>query len=220
MSKIYIINGSPRKNWNTDKMCKNFAKGAESKGIETKIINLYDLDFKGCRSCFACKLKGSKNFGRCAYPDELTPILDKIAQADGIVFASPIYFGDVTGIMRCFIERLMFPFFQYKDGYPSTAPKKLQTAVIYTMNINEEICNQMYTDMFGRLEWFIEKLFTKPDKVIAYDTYQFPDYNKYAAELFNIEHKTKQRDEQLPKDLNRAYEAGIQMADKILKESA
>lgn len=123
MKKIFIINGSPRKNWNTAKMCRSFADGANSKGIETEIINLYDFNFSGCRSCFACKLKDGKNFGKCSYPDEITPILEKISQGDGLVFASPIYFGEVTGVMRCFIERLMFPFFQYEEGYPSIAPK-------------------------------------------------------------------------------------------------
>lgn len=64
--QIYIINGSPRKNWNTAHMCKSFSQGAETKGINTEIINLYDINFKGCRSCFACKLKGGKNFGKCS----------------------------------------------------------------------------------------------------------------------------------------------------------
>lgn len=77
MKKIFIINGSPRKNWNTAKMCRSFADGANSKGIETEIINLYDFNFSGCRSCFACKLKDGKNFGKCSYPDEITPILEK-----------------------------------------------------------------------------------------------------------------------------------------------
>ena len=90
MKKIFIINGSPRKNWNTAKMCRSFADGANSKGIETEIINLYDFNFSGCRSCFACKLKDGKNFGKCSYPDEITPILEKISQGYGLVFDSPI----------------------------------------------------------------------------------------------------------------------------------
>ena len=81
--KVIILNGSPRKNWNTYKMCESFANGVKESGAKAEIINLYDIDFKGCRSCFACKLKDGKNFGRCAYPDGLTPILDKIAQGDG-----------------------------------------------------------------------------------------------------------------------------------------
>ena len=45
-------------------MCESFAKCIKESGNEAEIINLYDIDFKGCRSCFACKLKDGKNFGR------------------------------------------------------------------------------------------------------------------------------------------------------------
>ena len=127
MKKVVILNGSPRKNWNTCKMCESFAKGARESGAQADIINLYDIDFKGCRSCFACKLKGGKSFGKCSYPDELTPILDEISKSDGIVLASPIYFAEVTGVVRSLIERLFFPFMEYKEGMPSIAPKKLKT---------------------------------------------------------------------------------------------
>ena len=211
MTKVIILNGSPRKNWNTYKMCESFAKGVKESGAEAEIINLYDVDFKGCRSCFACKLKGGKNFGRCAYPDGLTPILEEISQADGVVLASPIYFGDVTGVTRSLIERLLFPFFEYKEGYPSIAPKKLKTAVIYTMNVNEELANEMYQDLFGKIEWFMEIAFTKPIRICAYDTYQFADYDKYVCETFDKNLKQKQRDEQFPKDLEKAYQAGLNM---------
>ena len=126
-------------------MCESFANGVKESGNEAEIINLYDIDFKGCRSCFACKLKDGKNFGRCAYPDGLTPILDKIAQSDGIVFGTPIYYGDITGVMKSCVERLLFPFFEYKEGFPSIAPKKLKTAIIYTMNVDEKTCQDLYS---------------------------------------------------------------------------
>lgn len=58
--KIYIINGSPRKQWNTAQMCESFAKGAKDNGADVEIAHLYDIDFKGCRSCFSCKLKDGK----------------------------------------------------------------------------------------------------------------------------------------------------------------
>lgn len=208
MQKIYIINGSPRKNWNTGKMCRSFADGVQSKGIETEIINLYDINFKGCRSCFACKLKNGKNFGKCTYPDDLTPILDKIAQSDGIVFASPIYVFDVTGVMRMFVERLLFPFTQYDQNYSSSAPKKLKTATIYTMNITEDFMNnspmgQPLLNTINSFEGFVGHVFTPPVRICAYDTYQFNDYEKYASSAFDPVHKAKQRDEQFPKYLQK-----------------
>ena len=211
MKKVFILNASPRKNWNTYKMCESFANGVKASGAEAEIINLYDIDFKGCRSCFSCKLKGGKNFGRCAYPDGLAPILDEISQADGVVLASPIYFGDVTGVARSLIERLFFPFFEYKEGYPSIAPKKLKTAVIYTMNVDENLANEIYSDLFNKVEGFMEIAFSKPQRICAFDTYQFSDYDKYVCEVFDKNHKLKQREEQLPKDLEKAYQAGLNM---------
>lgn len=55
--KVVFINGSPRKGWNTDLLLKEALKGAESVGAETEYINLYDLKYTGCKSCFACKVK-------------------------------------------------------------------------------------------------------------------------------------------------------------------
>ena len=211
MKKVIILNGSPRKNWNTYKMCESFANGVRESGAQAEIINLYDVDFKGCRSCFACKLKGGKSFGKCAYPDGLAPILENISQADGVVLASPIYFGDITGVARSLIERLFFPFFEYKDGYPSIAPKKLKTAVIYTMNVDENFGNEIYSDLFNKVESFMEIAFSKPERICAFDTYQFPDYDKYVCEVFDKNHKLKQREEQFPIYLKKAYNAGLNM---------
>jgi len=64
--KALFINGSPRKNGNTAKLLKWAMEGAAEAGAETELINLYDrsLNFKGCMSCFACKLKGGKTSKR------------------------------------------------------------------------------------------------------------------------------------------------------------
>ena len=104
MKKIIIIDGGPRKNMSTAKLLQRFAEGAKSASndVEVKTIRLYELDYKGCMSCMACKLKG-KAQNICRFKDALTPILEEIAQADGIVLGSPIYFGEVTGQMRTFL---------------------------------------------------------------------------------------------------------------------
>ena len=60
--QVYILNGSPRKTWNTAKMCESFKKGVTDTGLNAEIINLYDLNYKGCCSCFACKLRGGKSY--------------------------------------------------------------------------------------------------------------------------------------------------------------
>ena len=74
--KALFVNGSPRKNWNTHKMLESAAKGAAEAGAETEIVHLYDMAFKGCVSCFACKVKGNRTNGLCAFRDPLTPVLE------------------------------------------------------------------------------------------------------------------------------------------------
>ena len=215
--KIYIINSSPRKGRNTDEMCKSFKKGVENAGGEGKIIYLNDLIFKGCRECFACKLKNGKNYGKCAFSDEITPILNDISHSDGIVFATPIFFGDASGVMKSFAERLLFPYIRYDKDFTSIAPKRLRTAVIYTMNVTKEIFENDYlradnSGQLGLFESWIEKVFEKPERICAHNTYQFSDHDKYDAEIWDANDKEWQRQNVFPKDLKNAYEAGKRMA--------
>lgn len=71
MANVIAVNGSPRKKWNTATLLKHALEGGKSLGADTELVHLYDLDYKGCTSCFACKLKGGKSYGKCATKDEL-----------------------------------------------------------------------------------------------------------------------------------------------------
>lgn len=126
--KIYAINGSPRKNRNTATLLEESLAGARSTRanhpIETEMIHLYDTDYKSCISCFECKKIGGKNYGHCSIKDSMSPLIEKLSQADGIIFGSPIYFHGITGKMRSFLERLLFPYSVYDNQYSSIAPKK------------------------------------------------------------------------------------------------
>lgn len=108
MSKVIAINGSPRKNANTATLLQKALEGAASAGAETEMIHLVDLNYKGCISCFACKRKGTQYVNSCAMRDDLSPVLEKAMQSDGVILGSPIYLGDVTSLMRGFIERFGF----------------------------------------------------------------------------------------------------------------
>ena len=66
-------------------MLEHALEGAASKGAETRLFHLYDLDYKGCISCFACKKKGGKSLGRCATRDGLTPLLEEIRGTDALI---------------------------------------------------------------------------------------------------------------------------------------
>jgi multimeric flavodoxin WrbA len=112
--KILAFNGSPRKEWNTAILLNKALEGAALQGAETELIHLYDLNYKGCISCFACKMKGGKSYGKCAVKDDLTPILKSIEEADGIILGSPVYFGTASAEMRAFMERLLYPYVVYE----------------------------------------------------------------------------------------------------------
>ena len=210
--KVIAINGSPRKKWNTATLLKHALKGAESAGAETKLVHLYDLDYKGCISCFACKLKGGKSFGKCAINDDLAPLLEEIRTVDALILGSPIYFGDVTGEMRSFMERLFFQFPIYEPDAAVRQPKKVRTAWVYTMNVTEELARQMgYGRMFRDNAALLERFFGSCESLMCYDTLQFDDYSKYAARRFDPASKRKRHEEAFPEDCKRAYELGARL---------
>ena len=213
MKKIIAINGSPRKKWNTATLLKNALEGAESQGAETELVNLYDLDFKGCKSCFSCKTKGSRSYGKCAVKDDLTPILERIEDVDAIILGSPIYLGTVTGAMRSFIERLIFPYLTYTDPIQSLFPKKIHSAFIYTMNIAEEQIEEYgYATQFNTNENYLNLIFGESESLFGYDTYQFRDYSKVVADRFDEKKKSKRRKEVFPEDCKKAFEMGARFA--------
>ena len=211
MKRIMIIDGGPRRNMNTAQMLQKFAEGAKSVGndVEVKTVRLYDMDYKGCMSCMACKLKG-KTSNVCRFRDALSPVLDEITQADGLVLGSPVYFGEVTGQMRAFLERLSFPWLSYND-YSMTAPKRMPVVLIETMNGIPERNN---SNGFGTMEGCITRALGEPQHIVAYNTCQVKDYSRYELGGFSEEAKHQWRDAHWEEDLQKAYDAGRQMASQ------
>jgi multimeric flavodoxin WrbA len=212
MKKIIIIDGGPRRNMNTAQMLRKVAEGALSLGdkVEVKTIRLYDLDYKGCMSCMACKIKGRAS-NVCKFKDALTPVLEEISQADALVLGSPIYFGDVTGQMRTFLERLAFPWLSYND-YSMTAPKRMPVLLVETMNGTPERNN---SNGYGSMEYSITAALGKPERLVAYNTYQVNNYDRYELAGFSEEAKRQWRDSHWEEDLRNAFDAGRRIAGQI-----
>ena len=214
MKKIMIIDGGPRKHFNTAAMCEKFAEGVRSVGVEVKIVRLYDLDYKGCMSCMACKLK-AKRADSCRFKDGLTEILAEAASADGLVMASPIYFGEVTAQLRAFFERLTFPWLSYSKGV-FNAPKKMPVTIIYTMNGMPSDGESMRQNMHI-FEWVMGlSLGNEVEVLQANNTTQVKNYSLYDFSDGTAESKKEWRDAHWEEDLQKAFDAGKQMAEKIL----
>jgi len=211
--QVIGINGSPRKQWNTATLVAKALEGAAAHGAETELVHLYDLDFKGCTSCFACKTRGGKSYGRCAMQDGLTPLLDRIAAADALVVGSPIYFGSVTGETRSFMERLLFPYLTYTVPYGTLFPRKLATAFIYSMNVTEERSREFGYEYFVKSnERYGQLLLGSAESLCAFDTCQVDDYGEVVIESFDPVHKAKRRAEALPLDYQKAFDLGKRLA--------
>lgn len=214
--KIFAINGGPRKTWNTASMLKSFLDGAESVGphIKTEMVHLFDLNYKGCVSCFACK-RGGPSYGKCAIRDDIHELLQKIPASDGVVFGSPIYFHDITAQLRGFFERLFFQYHSFEKGEHSLAPRSLRSAMIYTMNVTEEqMRRDKYDGNLAATEGYLEYTFhSGPELIYAFNTYEFKNYADYKASYWNEREKAEYRDRQFPIDLQRAFNAGVKMAE-------
>ena len=214
MKKIYAINGSPRRNRNTATLLDKVLEGAKSAAtdVTAERIDLYSLKYTGCLSCFACKRKDGASYGKCAVKDDLYEVLQKLAEADAVVFGSPIYYRTITGQLHAFYERFFFPYMQYKVGYPNLVQRKIPTACIYTMNVMEdEMLRDGYRKNMELFELFLENYFQKPLILHAFNTYQFDDYDKYVCEVFSKEEKAAYREKHFPEDCRKAFAMGVQL---------
>lgn len=130
--------------------------------------------------------------------------------ADCIVVASPIYLMEVNSNAKAFLERLCFSLGSYEAGYRSLSTKKVDIVTIYTMNTTREFAPVKAMD---NVDMFLGHIFSTPQRLCSYDTYQFPDYSKYVVEVFDEAEKAKQREIEFPKDLQKAYQLGVEMAN-------
>ena len=103
MSKVMILNGSPRRNGNTSKLVKAFTEGAVCVGNTVTEFYLSEMNINGCRGC----LRASKNsMNPCTQKDDMEKIYSEFIKTDVIVFASPIYFWTITGQLKTTVDRL------------------------------------------------------------------------------------------------------------------
>lgn len=210
--KVLAVNGSPRKKWNTAMLLENALEGAASQGAETELVHLYDLTYTGCTSCFACKLKGGKSYGKCAVQDGLTPVLERLSEAGALILGSPIYFGTVSGEMKSFMERLLFPYHTYTIPPESLFGKKIPAAFIYTMNVSElQMKDFHYTVHTGLNESLLRRTFGHAESLFSFGTLQFADYSKVVFTYYDPEERKERRRTVFPKDCEKAFDLGVRL---------
>ena len=211
MKKIVAINCSPRSTWNTATLVREAAKGAEAQGAEVTVIDLYKLEkFTGCVSCFGCKLPD--NLGKCICKDGLTPVLEAIRNADGLIIGSPNYLGDVTAGFRALYERLIFQSLSYKTEIRNYNQRKIPVLMIMTSNASEDYYAQAGYDQLLKRYQNMLGTFVGPTKIlISSDTLQVKDYSRYNWTMFDPKHKKERHETVFPEDKKKAFALGAQM---------
>ncbi len=113
--KILGISGSPKLAGNTFQCLREILGYAkENLDVETEIVNLAHMKITECNGCYRCWIEENTQ-GCPAFDDDMIPVYLKLASSDGFIFATPTYFGSVTGLMKIFLDRLL-PFYDSSDS--------------------------------------------------------------------------------------------------------
>ncbi len=148
--KIVSLLGSPRSKGNSATIANRFTETAKKLGAETRVFELNRLTYRGCQGCYACK----NSLDRCAVKDDLTEVLAAVQEADVVLYASPVYYGDVTAQLKGFIDR---GYSYLKPDYlsnpePSRLGNKKLVFVLTQGNPDETL----FADIFPRYEGFMK----------------------------------------------------------------
>lgn len=141
MKKVLIISTSPRKNGNSQMLCKQFQKGAEQQGHKVEFIHFMDKNIGFCRACDVCMHNG----GKCILNDDMAKILELFKKADVLVLATPVYFYGVSAQMKTFIDRT-YPIWQHLGSK--------EVYYIISAGLGVDIIEKSIGDLDGFVEHF------------------------------------------------------------------
>ncbi|MBU0699177.1 MAG: flavodoxin family protein [Proteobacteria bacterium] len=147
--KIVSILGSPRTKGNSAAVAQKFCNTAEALGAKINPFSLNKLKYRGCQACMTCKTK----LDRCVLKDDLTEVLDAVREADILVMASPVYYGEVTSQLKAFIDRT----FSYlvPDFFSSPNPSRLTPGKkLIFIQCQGDPDENHYNDIYPRYENF------------------------------------------------------------------
>lgn len=209
MKKIIAVNAGPRMGWNTETLIAEASKGAESLGAEVVRFNLFRLEkYTGCISCFGCKKEKMK--GHCICRDGLTPVLDAIREADGLIIGSPNYLSEMSASFRALYERLIFQNLTYNVEKPCCNEHPIPVLLIMTSNAPDTMYSRLVQNYQQTLNTFVGPT----EVLVSGDTLQLKDYGKtdWPWSMFNPEAKQQRHETVFPEKMKKAFRMGAALA--------
>lgn len=150
--KIVTLLGSPRSKGLSATIANRFTETAATLGAETRTFELNRLSYRGCQGCYACK----KTLDHCGLKDDLTEVLVAVQEADTVVFATPVYYGDITAQLKGFMDRT----FSYlkPDFHSNPQPSRLNPKKLVFVLTQGNPDEALFADIFPRYQGFLKWL--------------------------------------------------------------
>jgi len=185
--KTIAIAGSTRHGGNTETLIMEALRGAGAPG-DTRPFVIEEMNVHGCQGCRGCRTGNSDG---CIFEDEMQVLYKEMKEADAIILGSPIYYGEVTGQMKCFMDRWYA--LRDKDRKLRIAPGKRVLFIIVQGAEGEG----RYADAVARIERVLKSYEMVPEMLVA----------------AGLEKKGSAKEH--PELLRKAFEAGARLAGQL-----
>lgn len=199
--KTVVINAGPKRKNQNAQLAQSAAKGAESVGADVEYVDLYKMDLCGCMSCLICKQEGKAC--KCYWRDDLSPLIDRILDADSLLIAAPIFFSQPTSHYMALLERLIFCIVSYDVG--NAFKGKTNVGLFYTVNYSKDYFEESVRPHLKQSEDILKMLNGK----VVIDSFENTSKNIYSK---STDDELKLKREQFERDLERVFEIGAELS--------
>lgn len=201
--KTIVINAGPKKRGFNAEMAKSALRGAQSVGAEVEFIDLYRLKFTGCLSCLIC-MRDDFESCKCFLRDDLSPLIDRILDADCLLIAAPIFFSNPSSHYMALLERLIFCIVSNKGE--NLFKGKVNVGLIYTFHYDKGYFKESVRPHFKHSEDILKML---NGEVEIYSA----EYDSKKTYFTSFDGEISSEDEYFTLNLEKAYEIGAKLSN-------
>ncbi len=199
--KTIVINAGPKRKDINAQLMKSAKSGAESVGSEVEYVDLYRLELSGCRVCLICK--NDEDICRCYWRDELSPLIDRIFEADCLLVGVPIFFSSPSSHYMALLERLIYCMVSYKTG--NKFKGNVNVGLFYTINYPMEYFEKSVRPHLKQSEDILSMLNGK----VVIKTFSNISKNEYSTKS---DDEIKSKESQFDHDLEAIFEIAADLS--------
>lgn len=199
--KTVVINAGPKRRDVNAQLAQSAAEGAKSVGSEVEYVDLYKMDLSGCHVCLICK--NDEDVCKCFWRDELSPLIERIFDADSLLVAAPIFFSQPTSHYMALLERLIYSLVSYKTG--NKFKGKVNVGLFYTINYPMGYFEKSVRPQLKQSEDLLEML----NGEVVIETFSNISKNMKSK---SSDDELKSKEEQLSRDLERVFEIAADLS--------